>query len=685
MKTILLCSVAFFLALGACNAAPTVTNAYYRADQPFPQFQTYWKATSDVKGADADAELGGVVQVFFQNTTTEPITLTDVSLEGISLSKAITLKREKKYRHYVYAASVHWSPLLPKDIETLRKVGDPIWWRFDPKVLKPGAFGELVVRLRHKPAADKVALSIHAAGTEDLSVSVTVAKESPRFEAIRLTPGSELAYVYTKHPNYVGAPQKVELNGVDVTGDCNMFSDSKVSVAPIVCKLKKPLEIGDLCYFHAVYPDGSIASALVRAFDNEFAFGMWGSRASEGPDPKSAKHHLSDLAGHNINVQMPMIGSAAVAEYMKTEEGHKAMASMGIRRAIEEPGKAGTKNPWAYFLADEPDAGDAHVVGLPDGAPQLGSLGQGLVERTQELREADPKTPGLLNINYTFRPHNYYTYGQLPDILGSDPYYQARLGQEAEQGKAPEKINAFKKATYIEGVTTLCQSAQAPKPVHIILLAGGGRDAGIPYATPQEKRIETFYAIGAGAQGISYWWFKGLASGLDPNPTHPGAVAQWNELGLLGAELRTAGPIITTSCPASYKVEGPPNLWVRSLVRGSDTLVLVCVNDDYAVNLNGIEIKPLPDVRLRMTLPSWLKPQDVFEVNHSGTKDVPCTFMGSMGTMVAGITLGQMDVTRLIFITSDPNLRDALQTRYEENFANNTAKLVGTEPEGSGN
>ncbi len=674
MKTALVLLV--FLAAASCSAqaALEVHDAYYRPDIAYPQFDRYWTATSIEENARPHDPLGGTLRVYVRNSSSESVRVKDVMMDGVSLAAAIAYSDIRKYRKYLWAASMYWSKLPKRQIDKLMSSGWPIWWKFDPQTLRAGEFAEVIVRLRYNPPGSAVALRILTHSGDAVSVSVPVKKAVPHFEAIRFAPGRQTAYLYPAHPKSGTAPTRLLLDGRDVTSAAAIHSDPKSSVAPVVLTLDTPLKKASFHCFQAVYADGSRATSALRAYDDEFAFGMWGARPCESGDIQEIKNHLKDFADHNINVQMEMVGSGTVADFMKSDEGRAYMKSLGIRRMISEPGKGRTTGPWGYFIADEPDAGDYHVTGLPNDARRVGTLAQGVSRRTQELHLVDPATPCLINIDFTYRPHNYYIYGQTTDILASDPYYQARLGQEAEYGKAPERIDAFKKATYIEGVTTILQSSNSPKPVHLILLAGGGREdeGGIPFATRQEKRIETYYSIGAGASGISYWWFYGLEKGLPPNPVHPLALAQWNEIGFLGAELRTAGPILTTSCPASLPVQAPSGLWTRTLVRGGDTIVLVCVNDDYSVDLKGIYMKPMKDVSVSLDVPSWIKPAEVFEINCLGTHSVPHAAAGTR----LNIQLGNVDVTRLVVITSDAGLREKLQSLYEQKFAANVEKLL---------
>ncbi len=447
--------------------------------------------------------------------------------------------------------------------------GEPVWYRFDPRKLGPGECGELTIRLRSKPTGESIGLSMDFGQAGKSEVSVKPAAAAPRFEAITFSFGRDKAYLYVAKSSTGKAPTKVLMDGVDVTSDATIAGPAG-SIYAIIVKMKSPLVRASWHCFHVTYADGEKATGAVRVFEDEFAYGMWGAAPGKSEDTSLAEAYLRDLADHSINTVMEQIGSAAVRDYMFSEPGLNLMESLGIRRMISEIGKGAAKNPWSYFLMDEPDAGDSKVEGVP-GDKRVGSLGQGLVDRSFEMREKDPVTPHLLNIDMTYKPQNWYTYAQLPDILTADPYYQVRLAET--YWKSPQKRDIYKKAEWVAAVADVCRSAQAPRKLDLVIFTGHldrKEDKEFRFATPQEKRLEAYYAIGAGAKGISYWWFHSLAQGLPPRKADPLAVAQWREIGILGAELGTLGPLIMTSCPVDVPVKTSGKLWTRILMRGAD-------------------------------------------------------------------------------------------------------------------
>lgn len=649
------------LSFGA-SAAVELIDACFAPDVRFPDYDRFWEGSK---------QLGGFVHVFLRNSGDSALTIEDASLEGISLSEAIAFSEQRKFRKHAFAASSYFSKLSQEQKDKLNAAGEPVWWKFEPQTLQPGECGELIIRLRRQPASATLNSSLNFKGFVKQSAPVTVGRVAPRFEAICFSFGRDTAYLYLTRAGSSTPPLRITFDGADITADVSIPSEPFGDTVPVICKLKSPLARASYHCFQAVYPDGEKATAGIRVWDDDFAYGMWGAMPSKAADTKLATAYFNDLADHGINVQMEQIGSEAVAGLMKSEEGRKLMDTLGISRMIADPGKGGTTSPWAYFLMDEPDAGDFKVQGIPENA-RVGSLGQGLADRAYELRQTDPVTPQLLNVDMTYKPTNWYTYAQLPDILTADPYYQNRLAQAYR--KSPEQVELYKQAHYVHAVADICRSAQAPKPTDLVIFTGSPGDEKQPFrfATPEEKRIECYYALGSGVKGISYWWFHSLAQGLRPGATDSTALAQWREIGLLGAELRTIGPLIVTGCLARARVEAPSKLWVRSLLRGQDTLILVCVNDDYVNDRSGTKFTPIDKPTVTVDLPAWFAAKNVFEVGYKGTGDVKWDRTGSK----LNVQFDRVDLTRLVVVTTDPDLRARLQKLYDEKSAAKVAKLL---------
>lgn len=667
----LFCLILLLATIFACNAAPEIIGSFYRADKPFPEFAYFWKESPKPENETdyPPQALGGSIHVFIRNAENEAIDIKDVMLNDISLTRAIAFSDKRKFKGgKIYAAHVFFSDISDEERKQLDNAGEPIWWRAEPRSVKPSGTAEITIRLRKPPLAKEVKVTI-LTNSDQIHTAVSTENSVPMFEGIAFSDDLRKAYAYVRSNN---TPTKILLDGKDITAYSQIGQANASGIIPIVCAFHAPLERGSFHTFQAILEDGSKATAGIRAWADEFRYGIWGGRPGKETELEIGKAWVNEMAAHNINLQMDMIGSAAVAQFMKTDEGKQLMQTLGIKRIVGDVGKA--VSPAAYYLADEPDAADSRVPDVP-AALKVGSLAQGLVKLAEEIRSLDPNTPNMVNVDMTFKPNNWYIYGQIADIYAADPYYQTRLAEA--YWKKPHTIWMYKKATFVYAVGAICQSACAPRPLHLILNCTRLQEENrkFRFGTPQEKRIEVYYALGAGAKAISYWWFLPIAPNAKGScgcgADEPEAKALWREIGILGAEVRTAGPLIVRSCPANLPITSSNNIWSRSLLVGLDTVVILCVNDDYTNDDKGTTYKPVENVELNVTLPPWLNPKMVFEINSTGTAELKWERSGGK----LNLHLGTVDLTRMIVVTSDESLRNQLQQLYQTKFAANIEKL----------
>lgn len=665
------------LSLAAPSTRAEVLGASYVADIPFAQYAHFWTDSSQIEWApgeqmddeDVQRALGGSVHIFLKNTGTRPMTVDDVLLRGISLQRAIALDTSRKYKKAAYAGSIFFSDLSEEERRTMVDAGEPIWYKIEPRTIEPSAAGEITVRLRNTPGVLQLAVKT-SDGTEEVAMLTSA---QPRVEGIFFSENLDRGYVYVSRSDNGRAVTRVFLDGVDATEVSTIGRDPSLSVTPIVVRFRTPLARGSYHCFSATYDDGKTATAGIRAYADEMAYGVWGAKPGKETDVELAKAHVADMGLHNINAQMEIIGSDAVRAYMNSADGQQAMKSLGIRMIVGEPEKARSA-PMAWYLADEPDTADFRIDKLP-AQSRVGAIGQGLIARAEELRKTDETVPNMLNVDMTFKPENWYVYGRLPDIFAADPYYQTRLAQA--YWSKPGTIPQYSKATFVYAVGSICRSSCTPRPLHLMLnctkLVKEGRE--FRYGTPEEKRIEAYYALASGAKGLSYWWLLPVMEGDGSSgcmADDPAAKALWDTIGVLGAEIRTAGPVLMRSCPAEVPVTASKWVWTRALVAGTDTMVLLVVNDNYACDRLGTLIQPVEKAEVSFDLPGWLSAGSVFEVSSRGTRDVDYRQTASR----LDLHLGALDVTRMVIVTSDTQLRSKLQARYDAAFATNVSRLA---------
>lgn len=666
------------------TAAPQLLGSHYRADVPYPQFARFWSdncllgedwAESIGRTIPRATTLGGSVHLFIRNDDPKPLTIADVSLQDISLRQAVAFSDQRRLRK---PASIFFSSLTETERQKLIDAGEPIWWRADPPTLAPGDVGEVSIRLRYVPKVAELRVECHAA-SQTVRTHVAIQEKLPRIEGASFDESLARVFVYLKDPEVPGSkPERVFLDGRDVTSRCRIAADPNTELTPVILDLPTPLKRGSLHSLQAVYADGRGAWAGIRAFADPFVYGVWGGPGGQEDDLALAQTHIRLLHDLSVNTQMPQVGSAALAAFYKTTAGQQLCHDTGLDFVLSDPGKWGIQNAYAYFIHDEPDAGDAKITGLPPGH-EVGSLAQWAISKSDEWRTAAPAAPHLLNVDLTYKPQNYYVYGQLPDVLLADPYYDPRL--RTAYWNHPYQLPLYARSTFVYAISSVVRSAAAPKPSHIILYANAYVDEKnnreFRYPTPAGKRIEVYYALAAGAKGISYWWWSPGKPAHGLGGKRPDAATLRREVGLIGAEIGTAAPLLRCACPSSIPVEPPAALWTRCLLVGHDTLVLVAVNEQYANDREGTVLTPLEKVQVRVSLPAWLAARDAFEIHNRGVEPLPITCDGHRATL----DLGTVELPRLVVVTADPALREQLDSRYRTLFAARVARLLSVNPE----
>jgi hypothetical protein len=663
------------------SAAPALTllDAHFRPDVVLPEFARLWHyAVADrekwseeqLRDWYAQRPLGGGIHVFFRNDGREPLTFKDVLLGGFSLQRVIAFSDQRIKRK---PASIFFADLPKAQLDRLVALGEPVWWRVQPGRVDPGGVGEIYIRLRARPRAAQVELVLqHSGGTQKYSVPVGAGL--PRVESVSFDDRQQRIFACLRYPDHPQAQVKrVLLDGQDMTAGASIVSDQRFELSPFEVQLPRSWPVGSFHCLQAVYEDDSVASTMIRVWQDEFMCGIWGGRSGKEGDSAGAIAHLRRLAENNLNLQMPQVGSAMLSSFYATPQGRRWLVQNDFGLMVNEPGKWGAEDPYAFFIHDEPDCGDALIKGLPAGH-EVGSLAQWAQSRHEELRAADSQVPTVLNVDSSFKPENWYTYGQLPDLYCTDPYYQPRLWEA--YGKHPDRLEIYKKATYVLAAGSICRSACAPNPLHVVLYAcrrARQESRFDRFPTPPEKRIEAYYALAAGAKGLSYWWYtptggKSVGVGSDD----PAARALWREIGLISAEARTAGPLLVKACPIEVSHRSTSGVWLRALACGNDSLVLLIVNDQYENTDVGTQIRPVESAEMAVRLPSWVEPKSVFTIGPEGVRPARAERSASL----LKLSLGRLEVTRLVVVTSDPRVQSDLASRFEALFARNNKRIM---------
>jgi hypothetical protein len=673
---LLAAALASSLACTTVNAAVALLGVQYQQDDWLPEFNCIWKDRDYPTSCSVNPNPGCNVHAFLKNTGGSAVTVSSVRLAGYDLGTVLKLNTTV---HDARSIFFYWDN-PPQDI---LNAGEPVWYKVDPGPTIPaGGVAHVVVRLRQIPVTRPVSLTLVTSGGT-INAAIPVDADAPQLASVGFWQDRTKVYLHWRR-NGGAAPASVWMDGINVTANATTVGDPGVNFAATVLSFPTPLANMSYHVYQGVYADGATATASLRTWVNKFIHATYNTFDVESSPAYTIEDWIAESSDHGINSCQVSVGK--VVSYLNTPAGSADMLAREYGYISGDKTKFDTAGlgPDMFFINDEVDAEDANMerthcgtgTRLPCGRSPMGILAMRTIEQGEALRAIRPLTPTSVNMDGAFKPENYYAYGQAVDILQVDPYYQRRL-QDA-YWRDQHVIPVYEKATYIYAVSKAVARAAEPNPSNVILYSCSWKcthenacdpeyvNSIWPYPTPEAKRIEVYYALAAGAKGLCYWWLNWSgwpAHGLGDQSTQA-ARNLWKEIGLYGNEIKTVAPILVTSHPVDMTLSPSSNVWAKALASGTDTIILLAVNDDYYNDFSGCHYTPVPNATVTATLPSWMRAPapSAFEVRPSGLHDVTTSLAGSDLT----IHLGTLNLTRMIVITNNPTLRPMIQQRYEE-------------------
>jgi len=654
----------------SAQAGLAVLGVQYQQDNPYPEFNCIWSDKSYPTSCTARA-LGCNVSVFVQNPGAATVTINDVTLAGYSLRTV--LKRDPNV-HDANSIFFYWD----NPPQAIFDAGEPVWYKADPPVLPPGGVGRVVVRLRSVPVTRPVVVGVVASdGT--VTTNVAVDATAPQVASVGFSQDRTRVYVHWRRAGGA-APIAVKMDGVDVTALTTTVGDPALNFGVSVLNLSTGLTAMSYHVFQGLYADGKSASAGLRVWAHPFVHATWSTFPCPDGDMACGQAWVDNAVNHGFNAAQNQLDGAGVADYLGSSAGKAYAAAKGYGLIVWN--QTTSDSPLMSFTDDEPDAEEANMesthcgtgLRLPCGRSPMGILVLREIEKGESYRALYPLAPTTVNLNGTYKPENYYAWGQAMDVLQVDPYYQRRL-QDA-YWRDQQKIPLYRQATYVYAVARAVTTAAEPNPSHVILYSCEWKCSNEnncdpeyfqqiwPFPTPESKRIEAYYALAAGAKGLSYWWFKpGYPSnGLGDQDT-AAARALWREMGLYGNEIKTVSHLLVISHPVDLPLTPGDRVWARALAVGTNTLMLLVVNDDYYNDFSGCHYTPVNNATVTLTRPAWMHgPLEAFEVTAAGLYGVGTATNANQ----VQVNLGTLTLTKMIVLTTDPALRSALQQRYEQ-------------------
>lgn len=659
-----------------CAESLEVTSAAFMPDRDFsalyPYFHEGWGLRDELgqpKQYTRSVRRGANLHVFVRNTSSQTVTIDSIKLNGLDLAKHLA-PRHQEHR------GLRAAHFLLNDAKTtpaaarqgLEAAGSPVWWQVRPNPVLAGAFAQATVRLRRIPTAPRLNVEIDGGAATAIDTSQpTVLK----IGALRFGAGLRRLYAYARRDEGGAFTlRSVKLDGRSVRPVTPVASRGFL---PLDIHLPQALETGSFHHLEVLTKDGQTAAAVARASGPFFALGMWGYRNDGLTLEEMVRDCTSTFRDHLFNIHMSMAG--AHTRLLESRNGLKLLSEHGLKLMAGAPSTDNIRSPQLYsrFLVDEPDCSDYRLIKKIPGHLCIGSFAQALAERQREWVSKDARTPTLLNVDMTFKPDNWLTYGQLPDIFALDPYYQNRL-RSAYQSH-PRLLAQFSQPYYVFAVSEIARSACEPHPLHVILNSTSYRkgEQRFRYGTPEEKRIEFYYSLAAGACGISYWWFTPYGTHHGCGSAEPSAHAMLQAMARLNAEARVLSPLLTRGCrgPVQYVEAQPQWLFARALFAGTDSAVLILINRDHACDRVGTVVQPIPKARVTFYLPPWLKPTSVVRLAEDG----PITQAAEIGDHAIKIPLTDVHLTEALVVTE----RDAILAEMQQGWAGLRPQLDAVE------
>ncbi len=158
-------SVLLLPALPAALSQPAqLSGGVFIRDRMLPEMLTYtmggWRLRVEMGFArpdGSDLPHGAVVRFFVRNTSTQPLEVTGVWLEGVDLAKQIVPKHKEHGGTPSAGYLLNSEEDTPPDVRArLDSLGRPVWYQVRPDPVPPGAVAEVNIRLQAQPQQNRL-------------------------------------------------------------------------------------------------------------------------------------------------------------------------------------------------------------------------------------------------------------------------------------------------------------------------------------------------------------------------------------------------------------------------------------------------------------------------------------------------------------------------------------------------
>jgi len=646
---------------------------------------------------------GAYVHMILQNTSQKDVSIVDVLLNGVSLEKglakgAIITTGRAEGEGDLTPRSIYYLPQNDPDRKKLEEAGTPVWYRAIPSpVLKSSESVQLTIRLRRMPKIAEIDIAVIDSGNHVAKTTAKVAPPDVKIAYIGFGKNGGTLYLYLK------ALSKQRIGIGDILLDGQTVPASMIhapekrfgQIIPVVVRLAEPLTFGSYhlleidCHAGGNQQPTRLAQVF-RARDDMFPISMLMNPTDKGqvglPDSATMADafakYCKELHQHGVNyIRWFHPGSIGCDEVL-TDEGQQIAKQYGIKvdlvvtKAMLESDflEKHDSNPviWQWYFFDEPDIFDFSAKGIPV-PDRSGVVTMSLIQRDARTRALSKQKLTTFHIDGTFKPENWFNFGQISDFPTTGFYWPSALSLLHAVGGDGNPRRFTLRDVY--ALSVVANKAISPTPFGFILLGydeSGYMPAFYRAAAPQEQRLAVYYCVAGGAKQVGYYGYRAEA-GLAGNRE------LFDYIGLVHAELSTIGALLETGYPVSLTgpaTEKTDGVMTATILRGLDTAVVLLINERYTSDLDSFSYSPLHNVYVRISLPKWLKPKHVIEITYDGPKKITKFDTTHLpGSTILSLDFEELDLTKAIVVTCDPTLLKQLKDVYDEGIRDRVTEL----------
>jgi hypothetical protein len=312
-----------------------------------------------------------------------------------------------------------------------------------------------------------------------------------------------------------------------------------------------------------------------NAYADYFPNGTWGIEENQYTDAK--KHHLNTMVRGGISTD-----KFFSQDYKTT--GIKAMPHTGIYPEVDMLRDLENHPAVAlWYIHDEPDWLYT---------PQL------LMASNEMTKKYAAKKPTLITL---CRNVKFFEFGFIPDIPCHDHYSVTA----PTTSKWP-----YEYGTHLEETgyyTANLKYAAEPKPVWVWSQGVHlwEERPKMPLPTPDELGAQLYFNLSRGAKGNL--WFTFMQEAGDKYPATKKALQEYSRL------VRLLEKDFLASDPYHGKVTAPEKVDVASLIT-ADKLIVFVTNTNYQISDSAYQWTNAKNVKIRIQVPQWFKANDGFEI-----------------------------------------------------------------------